>query len=625
MFTYGSGGYSTVHVGDLARVSDTSLDCNAAAGPIVSRYNASYSCSITRVTTDGMVVRVGFKVTGDGSLGELQHPSHCQLLLEDASGPQHLLVFSDDSHIEYSPNVSSGTLVYVLPLRLQTHKPASGNTNAGRYLSTPQPNAAVAQHFALWICVALAKTCCDLVLKLLSSGTLFDLQLLLDSVEQPPDAAGATSAILAVVAKLRQENRRLPLAPYFGEVVDAVMAGKQRPAASVAFATALLSAAAPGAFMLSRRALTFIDAQLHPSALSSQPAACLVTLPDWVCNATSPQRCCFMPLFFAGSPLIVMPNMGWADIIVHAAPKRVSVPCACVIAALLSPAACLTAAQLSDATGLPQPTVEECMQLLLSQDACVSVTSATQEPSYSVRDSADWREDGWVVLNHTSLNASCSFISPDYAAVCHWCDPSPPPPLHSSTTHNCRRYAVRLAAAPALDLCESVCDCSHSLSLPHAHVTYAVSRMTQERVLALSHGYVCDASRLPCISLQSMPPSSIAASSDRSMLPQLCGPLALFQRLVLVAPQAHTRDEPLPYSHSLAAAITLAVPALDAEITRTVLALSKMIGADCALISGDARHMSHATHVSRHMSHERFDRGCRVQRCVTPAHSHRIV
>ena len=423
MFTYGSSGYSPVHIGDLMRAASDGLSCKKApGGPCISRHSANYSCSVTRVSTDGVAVCVGFNVTGDGSLGDLQIPSDCELLFENANGHAELLALSKESQFEYSPNVSSGTLVYMLPARLQVSKTSSNVSTAyERYLSTPQPNAAVAQHFALWISVALAKACCDLVHKLLSSGSLFSLQLLLDSTQQPPEAACSASAILAIVAKLRQENKRVPIAPFFNEVVDAVASGRDRSSTSVDFATALLSAAAPGAFMLTRRALSVMHTQLHASALTSLPSACLVTLPDWVCNATSPQSCVCLPLFFAGRPIIVMPNFGWADVLVASTPKRISVPCACVIAALLSPGTPMTTAQLSDATGLPQLTVSECIKLLLTQNACVSVANPTGELAHTLHDAADWSVDGWLVLNHTSLKASCSFISSDYAAVCHWC------------------------------------------------------------------------------------------------------------------------------------------------------------------------------------------------------------
>ena len=145
---------------------------------------------------------------------------------------------------------------------------------------------------------------------------------------------------------------------------------------------------------------------------------------------------------------------------------------------------------------------------------------------------------------------------------------------------------MRLAATHVLDLSESVCECAHSLGLPHAHVAYAISRMTQERVLTLSRGYVCEFSRLSSINFNALPPSSIAASADRKMLPLLHGPLALFHRLVLVAPESHTRDEPLPYSNSLTAAMTFAVPDLRSEVTRSVLCIAKKVGGDSARVSG---------------------------------------
>ena len=149
------------------------------------------------------------------------------------------------------------------------------------------------------------------------------------------------------------------------------------------------------------------------------------------------------------------------------------------------------------------------------------------------------------------------------------------------------RYAVALSAAPALDFCESVCECSHALSVSHAQVTYAVSRMTQERVLALYRGYVCQLSRMMSIPFAAMPPSSLTLSADSCMLQQLSGPLSLFQRIVLVAPEAHTRNEPIPYSNSLTAALSISVPDLKADITQMVLSVAKRIGADCAQISGN--------------------------------------
>jgi hypothetical protein len=115
-----------------------------------------------------------------------------------------------------------------------------------------------------------------------------------------------------------------------------------------------------------------------------------------------------------------MPNFGWADILLANTPKQISVPCACVIAALLSHNACSTINQLSDVTGLPQMAVSECIELLLTQNACVSVPTQAEEPSYRLRDSTDWSVDGWVVLNHLSLKTSSTFLSSEYAAVCHW-------------------------------------------------------------------------------------------------------------------------------------------------------------------------------------------------------------
>lgn len=117
-------------------------------------------------------------------------------------------------------------------------------------------------------------------------------------------------------------------------------------------------------------------------------------------------------------------------------------------------------------------------------------------------------------------------------------------------------------------------------------MTHAVSRMVQERILALSHGYVCEFSRLTSVSFSSLPPSSLNAFADSSMLPQLTDNLSFFQRLVLVVPEAHTMNEPLPYSNSLTTAVTLTVPDLKAEITRTVLSTLKKVGGDSAQLSG---------------------------------------
>ncbi len=133
-----------------------------------------------------------------------------------------------------------------------------------------------------------------------------------------------------------------------------------------------------------------------------------------------------------------------------------------------------------------------------------------------------------------------------------------------------------------------MCECSHALSVSHAQVTFAVSRMTQERVLALYRGYVCQLSRMTSIPFAAMPPSSLTLSADSCMLQQLSGPLSLFQRIVLVAPEAHTKNEPIPYSNSLTAALSISVPDLKAEITQMVLSVAKRIGADCAQISGNS-------------------------------------
>jgi hypothetical protein len=581
-----------VHIGNLIRGS-YGLSCMKLPGPCVSRYNANYSCSVSCVSTDGVFVQVSFECTGDGSLGDLQNPSNCALRLfqDKLDTGQKSFLLSDKSKFQLSSNTSSGILVYELPAYLQFRSSPDATSSLSRYLVTPQSNSAVTKNYVMWTSVALAKVCSDLVAELLSGGALFSLILKLDSsghsnrwkTEQPTNFVDSTRVVMAIVAKLRHQNNFFPIAPFFTEVTDALALGKEQSAASLDFATALLSAAAPGAFILSRHALSTMNSYLHPHLHSLLPPVCLVTLPDWVFNATSPHSCVFMPLFFAGRPIIVMPNFGWADIIVANAPKRVSIPCACIVAALLSPDACPTIARLSDETGLPQTTVSECMQLLLNQNACVFATQAN-EPSYRLRDATDWSLDGWVVLNHLSLKASCSFLSSDYAAICHWFD-------FVATSMSllyitfCFRYAVALSTAPALDFCESVCECSFILSLPHAHVTYAVSRMTRERVLALSHGYVCEFSRLASINFSSLPLSSLTAS-DSSMLPQLTGPLSLFKSLVLVKPEAHTMNEPMPYSNSLTNAISLTVPDFKAEITRTVLSTVKKVGGDIAQFSG---------------------------------------
>jgi hypothetical protein len=568
-------------------------------GPCKSQYNVNYSCSVNQVSTDGIYVQIGFTVTGDGSLGDLQHPSNCNLRIiqdkkvQSSSAPPFVL--SDKSRFEFSSNFSSGTLVFELPAFLQAPNDSSNAPSSlSRYLSAPHPNSAVARTFSLWLSVAVAKLCCDLVTALLSTGSLFSLQLLLDTAEQSetrnlehsPNSVDAKQVVLAIVAKLRKENKRIPVASFFQEVVEAVASGKERSATSVDFANALLSVAAPGAFMLSRRALSFMNSQLHSCALSALPSACLVTLPDWVCNASLLQSCVFLPLFFAGRPVIVMPNLGWADIVVGGFQKRISIPCACVMAALLSSGACKTVAQLSDETGLPQPAVSECIKLFLLQRACVSVSASTGE-SYTLQDAALWSIDGWVVLNHSSLKASCSFFSSDYVAICHWfglCHQ----PLEFHKIDSFCRYAVALSSAPVLDYCESMCECSHSLSLPHALVTYAVSRMTQERVLALSRGYVCEFSRLSSIDFSSLPPSSLAACTERSNLLHVAGPLSFFQHLVLVTLEASMTIEPLPYSNSFSAAVTLTPPDFKAEISKSVLSIAKKIGIDCAQVSGNA-------------------------------------
>jgi hypothetical protein len=599
-----------VSIGTLVRAPD-GLSCLKKPGLCTSQYNANYSCSVDHVSTDGMYVRVGFTVTGDGSLGDLQHPSECNLrLIQDKKVLDPPFLFSDKSRFEFSSNASSGTLVFELPALLQAPNDSSNvPSTLSRYLSAPYPNAAVTRAFSLWLSVALAKLCRDLVAALLSSGSLFNLLLLLDSVEQSEtcnlehssDSVDAKQVVLAIIAKLRQDNKRVPVASFFQEVIEAVASGKERSATCVDFANALLSVAAPAAFILSRRALSIMNSLLHSCTLSSLPAACLVTLPDWVSNASSLQSCVFLPLFFAGRPVIVMPNFGWADFLVGGSQKRISIPCACVMAALLSSGACMTVSQLSDETGLPQPAVSECIKLLLMQNACVSVSASTGE-SYRLQDAALWSADGWVVINHSSLKASCSFFGLEYAAVCHWfglCyQPCEFPEYDKSF-----RYAISFSSAPVLDFCESVCECSHCLSLPHAQVTYAVSRMSQERVLALSRGYVCEFSRFSSINFSSLPPSSLAACTERSNLLYLTGPLSFFQRLVLVAPEASMTNEPFPYSNSFTAAVTLTPPDLKAEISKTVLSIAKKIGRDCAQISGDALFCSCACPASDFVTH----------------------
>ena len=165
------------------------------------------------------------------------------------------------------------------------------------------------------------------------------------------------------------------------------------------------------------------------------------------------------------------------------------------------------------------------------------------------------------------------------------------------------RYAVAFSSAPVLDYCESMCECSHSLSLPHAQVTYAVSRMTQERVLALSRGYVCEFSRLSSVDFSSLPPSSLAACTERSNLLHVTGPLSFFQRLVLVAPEASMTNEPLPYSNSFSAAVTLTPPDFKAEISKSVLSIAKKIGGDCAQVSGNAMLCSFACPANDFVTH----------------------
>jgi hypothetical protein len=363
-------------------------------------------------------------------LGPLQHPSKSKLKLEDDKGKVlYLLEFSNSSQFEFYSDASSGTLVYRLPKPLQTteNSSTSATKSVPRYLASH----VVARNFALWISVAISKSCYNLVSKTLASGTLFDLLIMLSSsdqldkmgFEQSTDVVPPTRIILSMVWVLREIlNNHVPVLSFVGEILNGIAFGKERLDSIVDLATAVISAAAPGAFMLSRRALNVMNSRLHPSALAKGPGACLVKLPVWVCTATSLQRCLLLPLFFAGRPIITMPNFGWAEIVLQNTIGRVSISCACVIGAMRTSDVFATVTQLSEETGLPRPAVLECLTLLLTQNACVCIVpeADTEEPLYRLLDASQWRVDGWVVLNHTSLQTSCSFFGRDYAAVCHW-------------------------------------------------------------------------------------------------------------------------------------------------------------------------------------------------------------
>ena len=147
-------------IGTLVRAPD-GLSCLKMPGPCQSQYNANYSCSVNSVSTDGMYVQIGFTVTGDGSLGDLQHPSNCDLrIIQDkkVQASASPFVFSDKSRFEFSSNVSSGTLVFELPAFLQAPNDSSNAPSThSRYLSAPHPNSAVARTFSLWLSVAVAK------------------------------------------------------------------------------------------------------------------------------------------------------------------------------------------------------------------------------------------------------------------------------------------------------------------------------------------------------------------------------------------------------------------------------------------------------------------------------------
>jgi hypothetical protein len=110
--------------------------------------------------------------------------------------------------------------------------------------------------------------------------------------------------------------------------------------------------------------------------------------------------------------------------------------------------------------------------------------------------------------------------------------------------------------------------------------------MTQERVLSLSHGYLCEVARKVDINFKSLPPSSLTASADISLLPQLSGPFALFQRIVLVTIESHSGNEPLPHSNSLTAALSIAVSSLKYDIAQSVHFIADQVGVDCAQVSG---------------------------------------
>jgi hypothetical protein len=153
----------------------------------------------------------------------------------------------------------------------------------------------------------------------------------------------------------------------FHSVASAIASGSPRSLDAVKASCSLITAVFPGSSMLSRLALAFLDTALHPDLLPAD-GTCRITVPDWTIKAALPQQSAVMPLMFAGSPLICMPAVGWADISPFPSATftfRVSIPAACVLAFMrvLSSSTPPSSPQssaieiLADSSGLPQDVV----------------------------------------------------------------------------------------------------------------------------------------------------------------------------------------------------------------------------------------------------------------------------